>query len=115
MLQDELPVTSLLYADLLGSGCLSISDLFVNCRPDIAVCDRGNISILELTVCHETNLEKSRNFKATKYANIEHSRTATASHLNVSLFTCEVSTLGFIPDISAFGMKPSFIPKIVSS
>ena len=113
-IKSELPVTSLLYADLPCSDCLSISDLFVNCRPDIAVCDRRNITILELTVCHETNLEKSRNFKVTKYANIEHSRTAAATQLNVALFTCEVSTLGFISDISTFA-KNCKLPKMPES
>ena len=36
-------------------------------RPDIILYDRSSIAVLELTVCHETNLNKSREYKLSKY------------------------------------------------
>jgi hypothetical protein len=75
-IKSALPSTSSLYADLSCFSSLNIYDLFVNCRPDIAVCNQSDIVVLELTVCHETNLETSKNFKATKYANISQMKTA---------------------------------------
>ena len=41
-----------------------------SCRPDLVLVDKTKISILELTVCHESNLEKSRQYKLDKYKNI---------------------------------------------
>jgi len=37
-------------------------------RPDLAVVDDSTVSDLELTVCHETNLLKSRQCKLDKYS-----------------------------------------------
>ena len=39
-------------------------------RPDIVLYDSKNILVLELTVCHESNLLKSKQFKLRKYENI---------------------------------------------
>jgi Reverse transcriptase (RNA-dependent DNA polymerase)/zinc-binding in reverse transcriptase len=97
-----LPIGYKLHADLNCVDCMPISDLFQNCRPDIAVCMQNEIVVLELTVCHETNLTKSRDYKTAKYRDLSNMRTANVSQSQVSLFTCEVSTLGFISDISQF-------------
>jgi len=43
------------------------SDLFNDLRPDIAVKSDSKVTVLELTVCHETNLVSSRNYKLDKY------------------------------------------------
>ena len=98
------------YNDLSCFSSLNIYDLFVNCRPDIAVCNQSDIVVLELTVCHETNLETSKNFKIYQYLTKENS-TGKASLRTVTLFTCEVSTLCFISEISRF-LKACKLPKL---
>ena len=103
-----------LYVDLSGTDYLPLVDLFKHLRPDIAIRSKHAIAILELTVCHETNLTKSRDYKCSKYSNISQLLTEQASGLNVKLFTCEVSTLGFIADISAF-TKACKLPKLPKS
>jgi len=60
------------YADLPGAQVLPVCDLFVQCRPDIAICDRDSIHALEMTVCHETNFRSSRTYKE-KDMKISHS------------------------------------------
>ena len=69
---------------------------------DIAVLMNNIIIILELTVCHEINLTKSKQYKVSKYSNISSSLTAAVTNCSVKVFTVEVSTLGFISDISDF-------------
>ena len=54
------------------------------------------ISVCELTVCHETNLQISRDYKLNKYANLASSRSSLVSHIPVRVYTIEVSTLGFV-------------------
>ena len=48
----------------------SMKSLSQQLRPDIALVDGSKIVILELTVCHESNLEKSKLFKFEKYTKI---------------------------------------------
>ena len=60
------------------------------------------IVILELTVCHETNLLKSRSYKVNKYCNISDNRKRMCLNRTVKVFTCEVSTLGLISDTASF-------------
>ena len=51
-----------LYADLIGFE--STSSLFENSRPDACIVTaNGELLPLELTVCHELNFEKARNYK----------------------------------------------------
>ena len=45
-----------LYADLVEVNVLPVCDLFQSYRPDIAVACADFIYVLELTVCHETNM-----------------------------------------------------------
>ena len=47
--------------DNLAFPCTS--DLFRSSRPDMVVKIAGKIIVLELTVCFDTNTEKSRNYK----------------------------------------------------
>ena len=79
-----------------------MNDLFKNFRPDIAVLMNNIIIILELTVCHEINLTKSKQYKVSKYSNISSSLTAAVTNCSVKVFNVEVSTLGFISDIFDF-------------
>ena len=85
-----------LYCDLPNSSHRQVSDLFVNSRPDIALKKNSNISILELTVCHETNFLSSRKYKLDKYKNIASDRSQFSLNCSVAVYTCEVSTLGFV-------------------
>lgn len=60
-----------LFVDLINTDFGSIGDIFnSSCRPDLAISDESSVIVLELTVCHETNLEKSKTYKQAKYANI---------------------------------------------
>ena len=45
-------------------------DLFQSYRPDIAVACADFIYVLELTVCHETNMIHSHDYKKSKYKDI---------------------------------------------
>jgi hypothetical protein len=94
-LKPKLNSTAKLYCDLSTDGTRHISDLFNGVRPDLAIVDSTKIDVLELTVCHETNLKSSRNFKLNKYANISSARSSLIRELPVRVFTIEVSTLGF--------------------
>ena len=62
--------TPIIYADLVQANVLPVADLFNNYRPDIAIVDSNSICTLELTVCHETNVLSSRDYKRDKYKNI---------------------------------------------
>src|SRR6218665_266303 len=61
--------------------------------------------VLELTVCHESNLMPSKTYKLNKYKNLNHylNRPNEYKHYNnIRLFTLEVSTLGFVSDTDEF-------------
>ena len=60
------------------------------------------VYLCELTVYHETNLEKSKQYKRNKYANIHSNLTGQFSCFNVSLHTIELSVFGFMSDCSLF-------------
>ncbi|MFI5407014.1 MAG: hypothetical protein ACHQ1D_10950 [Nitrososphaerales archaeon] len=91
-LQDSLE----LYHDLSLPESKHITDIFNNVRPDIAIKSASRIVVLELTVCHETNFQSSRNYKLDKYKNIHKHRSEIIKHLPVTVCTCEVSVLGFV-------------------
>ena len=104
-----------LYVDFPSTEWDPVVTIFQpSCRPDIVLVDGSKISTLELTICHETNLEKSRQFKMNKYENI---RVHLQPHLTLSTvntFSIEVSTLGFISNIHDFrkSMKLPKLPKL---
>ena len=80
----------------------AILELFQSYCPDIAINDPPNVFTLELTVCHEENLLKSRECKEQKYSNLENNLHEQYLNCNLRNFTIEVSTLGFISDNSTF-------------
>src|SRR3989442_11690724 len=83
-----------LFADIENEKAKSTDVLFTTFRPDIAIVDSTSTT-LELTICHESNILKSKQFKLTKYRNISaHATTIIAGKL-VKNFTIEISTLGF--------------------
>ena len=63
---------------------------------------KSNVYVTELTVCHESNLLKSKLYKTNKYRDIKNHIKPEYSHFNVELFTIEISVLGFIADCSVF-------------
>ena len=92
----------LIYGDLPESNILPVSDLFNCYRPDIAIADNNSICTLELTVCHETNLISSRDYKRNKYKNIADNGSTLVGNRKIIPHTIEISTLGFISNISDF-------------
>jgi len=57
----------MVFADVELSGAHSMGELFEpSVRPDLAVMSDSTVSVLELTVCHETNLLKSKQYKLDK-------------------------------------------------
>ena len=71
-------------------------DLFCNCRPDLVISDMISIHILELTVCHETNMIISNEYKKNKYRNISLCGSSVAANRKITPHFIEASTLGFI-------------------
>ena len=71
-------------------------------RPDLVLFDASTVAVLELTICHESNLMSARSYKMNKYANYnQHLNSQFNKHL-IKLFTIEVSVLGFISDMTDF-------------
>src|ERR1051325_7057142 len=92
-----------MFVDLPGHQFNSPDMLFSNLRPDIAVTvNKSTLFILQLTVCHESNLEKSREYKLNKYKDIKSDIRPEFSSMSVQLFTLKVSALGFISDTKDF-------------
>mgnify|MGYP001793917946 CR=1 FL=1 len=80
-----------LYADINGynSTCL----LFNTTRPDIVIKIDNVYHMIELTVCFETNLFKSHDFKMNKYRNIK--LDAVNKNIDFVLYGVDFSCLGF--------------------
>jgi hypothetical protein len=91
-----------LYADLMHVNVKPVVDIFNSVRPDIAVKIGKHVHILELTIFHETNLVKSKEYKAHKYTDIDNLKCSVISDCSVSIHTLEITVLGFRSDISAF-------------
>ena len=92
----------LLHSDLDDTSTLPVRDLFESFRPDLAIADANSITVLELTVCHETNLLASKEFKRNKYKNLAHNTTSLVGSKTIVTLTLEVSTIGFISDSMPF-------------
>ena len=54
----------------LEDGNSSVTDVFKSLRPDIVLVGNHNIVTLELTICHESNLLRSRQYKCDRYKDI---------------------------------------------
>jgi len=90
-----------LHADLPGSDYKPLDVLFQNLRPDIAIVHNNSIHLLDLTICHEMNIIKFRDYKLNKYASIRDDCKADyRSHIQcICLYTVEVSSLCVFSDI----------------
>ena len=86
-------------------------EMFNRFRPDMVIINSDFIATLELTVCHETNMLLSRQYKLNKYANISQFTSSLAEYKPVKTFTVEVSTLGFISSTDEFS-KMLKLPKM---
>ena len=91
----KLPKDVTIYTDLHTAHTKHISDIFNNLKPDLALRKKHKVGILELTVCHETNLVASRNYKLNKYSNISQHRSQEIKNCSTALATWETTTLGF--------------------
>lgn len=91
-----------IFVDLIGQTYRPISGVFRSLRPDIVIIQKKSISTLELTICHETNATTSKNFKISKYKNLKHNLLPEYAKYNLAHYTVEVTSLGFISDISDF-------------
>src|SRR6266516_3078241 len=85
-----------LYCDLRVPGARPVCDLFNGFRPDLAIVSSRKIVVGELTICHETNLQQSRDYKLQKYSNLEAARAGEFKSHAVLVHRIEVSTLGFV-------------------
>jgi len=108
-----------IYADL--AGYKSIGDIFTKLRPDIAIVTGNTIAVCELTIAHETNVIKSRNYMMSKYANLTNELTEVYTNYTHTMCTVEFTTLGVLPDpstlenISATSFPHSVYTKLVQS
>ena len=82
-------------------------EVFQTCvRPDLILYDGGdNIFVLELSVCYESNLQKTRLYKQNKYVNISQNLTSKFSICAVELYTMEVSVLVYTMEVSVLGFQ----------
>ena len=107
----QLKSNHFLYCDLSVPGARPVCDLFNGFRPDLAIVSASKIVVGELTICHEINLIKSRDYKLRKYLNLEAARSAEFSRRAVLVHTIEISTLGFLvaePNFFINGGIPNF-------
>src|SRR6267154_2366012 len=105
-----------LYCDLRVPGARQVCDLFNGPRPDLAIVTPSKIVIGELTVCHETNMQRSRDNKLQKYSNLAAATANEFRSRRVLVHTIEVSTLGFVvaePNFFKNGGIPVFGPAMV--
>ena len=101
-LRSAISAEQLLYADLVEGNVLPVGELFQNCRPDLAIVGRDSIHVFELTVCHETNMIRSRDYKKNRYKYIGLNRSTLAGNRTIVCHSIEISTLGFISNICDF-------------
>src|SRR6266516_2353160 len=85
-----------LYSDLRVPGARPVCDIFNGYRPDLAIVSSTKIVVGELIVCHETNLQRSRDYKLQKYSQLAAAKASEFKRHEVLVHTIEVSTLGFV-------------------
>ena len=92
-----------LLVDLPSANFDPIDVAFQSCvHSDIVICDESKILVLELTICHETNFQKSKLYKLSKYENIQTCLQSNFKNIPVLVFLIEISVLGFISDLKTF-------------
>lgn len=92
----KLDCNSTLFVDLPGSKYRQVVDIFSSVRPDLAIVKGNSALIIELTICHETNLKSSKMYKENKYKNLNDFKIGSIADHDLILTTCELSVLGFL-------------------
>ena len=95
-LSSKLDNNSTLSVDLPGSKYKQVTDIFTSVRPDLAIVTENAVLIVELTICHETNLRSSKLYKENKYKDLNLFKTEIIADRNLVLTTCELSVLRFL-------------------
>ena len=80
-----------IYVDM--AGFMGPERVFESQRPDIVICFKNVVYSIELTICFETNFEKSREYKKARYENLKSNLIDKRKELK--LFYVEFSSLGF--------------------
>ena len=70
------------------------SQLFMSQRPDTAILDRDEMTVIELTICFETNTLKSREYKTKWYKDLKLQLLQPVSKFKVLFLG--ITSLGFI-------------------
>ena len=70
--------------------------MFHSLRPDIVLVKDDTVITLELTVCHELNLRKSKMYKLNKYKDLYSHVMDQFTGYTMKFYTIEVTTLGFV-------------------
>ena len=79
------------FVDLEGYS--STATLFKSLRPDMVIIKNDELTAIELTVCSELNIDKSRSYKETKYKNLCNDLLTPIEKFK--LITIEITVLGF--------------------
>ena len=85
-----------MWVNLVGSHYKQVSDLFVSHRPDMAFIKGNVVHILELTICHESNILSSKQYKLDKYKNLKDYKSNHIKNHEIKISTCEITVLGFV-------------------
>ena len=103
-IRDSISVDSGLCVDVDGSPVFQTIDRVFQStiRPDLVIFDAVKVAVLELTICHESNILKSKSYKINKYSDYKLYLNSEFRNHKFELFTLEISVLGFISDLSDF-------------
>ena len=92
------PLNASLYVGI--PGYLNPSEIFESPRPDLLVVCGDSVSAIELTGCFELNTKKARDYKATRYQELEKQM---KSNKSLKLILVEITSLGIVTrDIRLF-------------
>ena len=105
-----------LFCDIGVPGTKHVCDLFNGPGSDIAIVSPLRIVVGELTICHETNMQRSREYKLNQYSNLEAAISSEFKSRKVVVHTIEVSALGFVvgePNFFKLELIPTFDPCLI--
>lgn len=114
-LKSVLPSNAKLCVDLPNDEEFEKVDMFNTYRPDIAVVFENKVVIGELTICNETNLESSKQYKLGKYMNLQNDLVTSYQNCNVLLHTIEFTVLGFVSSCDKFLQTLNLQDKVPSN
>ena len=96
-IQSQNPKNSTIHSDIDDADLNSIVEVFQpNVRPDLVIVQNRQIFVLELTVCHETNLVNSFKYKTEKYKKLNQFLQPKFINFPVNYFPFEISVHGFM-------------------